>query len=356
MKILKLVESGLVVYEEFENVYDEVDDVYVKGEYSTKLYIQANLTYKASSVEFINGGIFLDLESYTNLVFEVNNSFVPTQDGDVGGVKIQRGSKVKELYEYYTVEDYIGEVPYVKVIKVDSKFVGYGSNDGLEWFDRGGVKLPCAESISVSAFGQSLYELDSIKAYKDTRVVIDHILPDWKVEVYKAGELVTQVIAESDTVKVELPYYPFTGTMKVFDDNDVLVAEHIVEDMWGGDVYTCTANVTIYNKDDIPITHMEGKDLGKVEGGTILSKFRVQNNENIPINITLKIADYSPFGEWVHLSNDVDDAPSTYSKEIDLSIEESGNKYFWVFITRPEVINTDFNYSNNQCVFYLEVV
>jgi hypothetical protein len=339
MKVLKKIESGLIIYEDFS------------GELHPDLQINAILQQGDSYVEFSNGDIGYSLKDHKNLVLETTNSFIPTMDGGMGGIQIKGGSETRELYEYYETQNYLGTIEYVKVIKKDNKFYGYGANEDKVWIDRGFVLMPYAESIHVSAVGGVAYHLSDLKIYKDTEIVIHSVLPNWILEVYKEGQLTQTRFSKDDKFHLSLPEFPFTCTVKIYDENRVLMCESILEDAWGGDEYSCSANVSIYNSQDIPIEEAEAKDLGKVVNGRILERFRVKNNNINPIQIKISIAEYSPFGDWVHLSLE---EHGEYNKEItlDLGTEDT---YFWLLVERPSVINTDFNYSQNKCIFYLEV-
>lgn len=382
MKVLKLIKSGLVLHEYFgkryihydgedgESSYNGEDTIYngeggyngediiydgEQGQPASKdisplLNVNAKLIHGDKYIKFVNGSISLNVSDYQDLVFESINSFVPTTEGDMGGIRIQRGTEVQRLYEYYDPKNFLGELPYVKVIKRGAKFYGYGSNDGYDWIERGCVQLPCCESMGICAVGNSLYRLDELKVYTDTIVTIGALLPKWRVEVYQGGSYIMSSTADSDKVRLRLPKYPFTGTIKIFDEEDKPIAHHILDDAWGGDEYTCSANVTIYNDEGIPISEIDGRDLGKVHHGIIKARFKVENNNIDQINISLKIAEYSPFGDWVSLSNSED---GDIEKSIDLTVDNE--EYFWIHVARPHEIDDSFDYSRNVCLFYLEV-
>lgn len=347
MKVLKPLSSGLVCYEDFDTV-----------SLAEPLRESGNYTRGTSCIEITKGSIYMNVYPYNNLVFEIENSFVPNDSSDYGGISIIKSFDRRDFYEYYEEGDNLGSIKYVRVVKTGEVYTGYGSNDGRYWFDRGYIIFPNAETIGVSVDSKTPYILESIKVYLSEFVTIHSVLPGWKLEVYKNGEKLTEVIATAGFIDVKLPFYPFTGTFKIYDEFGELVSDVVLSDVWGGDEYVCSVDVDILNSDRIPLEYNEAKHLGNLQGGKNESWYIVKNNFHEDVTVTLRIADYSPFGDWVSLAKDIDGVPGDYLDSITLTVPALDEVKFWIIIQRPGDGGKikDYDFKNTECLFFLEVV
>lgn len=346
MKVLKPLKSGLVVYEDFSTALIK-----------EPLKVYANFTRGTDFIDMTGGSIDMYVYPYHSLVFEIENSFVPLKDGDMGGVRIVRGTEKRELYEYYEELDSSGVIQYVKVVKNGDVYTGYGSNDAVSWNDKGYIVFPGAETIGVSVDSTVAYRLYSIKAYESEYVTIHSVLPGWRLEIYKNGILTVQENINDSFVKAKIPSYPFTGTFKLYDETDQLISDFILTDVWGGDEYTCAVDVDVLTWDEIPLSYEVEQHLGNLQNGKIENWYIARNYNDVEVTVTLRIADYSPFWDWVYLATDTSGVPGDYSREITVSIPALSDAKFWLKITRPDdPMVTDYDYHKTECKFFLEVV
>lgn len=345
MKTLKKVSGGLIAYNNFNN-----------GTLTEPFKNKANSEYSNGKLIINRGSIELDAYPYPDLVLEVENSYVPINVQDMGGISLNKNIEKRELFEYYQMGD-PSLVPFVRVVKRGDVYTGYGSETGTSWTDKGYVYFPGVETMSVTVVGDSPYPINSLKVYKKPYITIYSLLPGWRVIVKNGFFVVATKMAESSTAHVTLPNYPFTGSFEVYDADNVLVASANLSDVWGGDEYICMADVTLLTLDDFPLTDSSVTHLGFLNQGKIEECFKVKNNGTDTANITIRVAEYSVFHPWVHLSNDYGNAPGIYGKSIDITIPGLEEELFWVRVSRPPEFNLqDFNYRENECNFYLEVV
>ena len=344
MKVMKKLASGLVVNEQFND-----------GVLNEPLRVNASYSWGSGYIDVSGGVIYVSLPDYENLVFEVYNDFNPQTVSDMGGIVIRRGSEKQELYEYYKSDD-VSAIPYVRVVKHGAIYNGYGSEDGLAWSDKGYVYFPSAESVGVTVKGNTPYRIRGIKAYKEEVIRFYSMNPDWTVRIYEGEELMNILLCTGDKIDIPLPYYPFSGRFQVYNGT-TLVSDMQLEDLWGGDEFACVVDVDLYTLDGVPLTFESEQHLGNMQNGKIEAKYIARNNSNVEVIATVKVADYSPFGDWVSLSNDYGDVPGDYFKYIDITVPPLSDAYFWILITRPSEDNrTNFNYKTTECLFYLEVM
>ena len=304
--------------------------------------------------DILSGSIFMPASEYTNLVFEVENSFIPASVNDLAGIKLSRGTDKQELYEYYNPDENSGGVKFVKVVKSIDTFFGYGSNDGVNWFERGYVTFPSIETIAVNVESTMPYSINSLKVYKSEYITISSLLPEWRIRI-ESSTVDYEVVANSDTVHVKLPKYPYSGKFSIFDKDDIKVAESQLSDVWGGDEMICTLDLELYSSTGDSLTFDFARHLGTLENDQLVDFIVAKNVGNEDLLATIRIADYSPFGEWVTLSNDFGDSPSDFTREIALPVSAHGETKFWLKIARTGA-NIPYDYKNTECLFYLEVI
>lgn len=347
MKILKSIESGLIVFEDFSNLPNIQSPLIDDANYDT-------------GVGFINmnsGSIYLNSNDYPTLVFIVDNDFFPTTSTDVGGIAVRRGSENRLFYEYHDEVINEGVVQHAKVVKQGDVYTGYYSNDGINWVDQGYVVFPYVESIGVSISSQTQYKLNSIKVYKSESITIAQLFPNWRIEVYDGSNtlLVDEPINDGD-ISFQLPNYPFTGTFKIYDETDTLITDQVLTDVWGGDRYICTVNVEVLDNTEVPLTYDIARHLGTLDGLELEDWFILRNYDPVAVDLTLSIADYSPFGDWVTLAPNDNGIPGTYADEITVTVPGSSDVYFWIRVYKDlEFIDQTINYRETECLFYLLV-
>lgn len=344
MKILKLLSSGLILHEDFSTPqirYPLIDN--------------AEYTKEGSSIIMTGGSIDIDASSYSNLVFEIVNGFIPSNAYDVGGIRISNGLEKRELFEYSDGTPTTA-IPYVRLVKTGDVYTGYGSEGGTVWNSKGYVVFPHCEKIGVAVSGNVEYKLFSIKLYKNDYITIYSVLPGWSVFVSYEGEVVASSVAKSDNMQVKLPYYPFSGTFRVYNENNILVSEVSLSNVWGGDTFACVSNIDLLTWDGRPLTLAETTHLGNLQNGVIEEQFIARNNNDFPLEVTIRVASYNEFYDWVHLATEEYDSPQEYGKEITVNIPANSDVNFWLKISRPEVYNTNIDYRTSECSFFLEVI
>jgi hypothetical protein len=338
VKTLKKKSSGLIMAEDFNS-----------APFSTLLRVNAIYTQGSSFITMTSGEILFDLANYSSCVVEVENDYVPLAYGDYGGIRLQRGTTKIDFIEHYTEPQ--SAYPWIRIVKKDNSYHGYGANVEGEWTDRGQVNFHEADTLSVMVGGNAPYALKSFNIYKSEYINIYGVLDGWRLyinDTYVAT-------ADKNELKFKSPTYPFSGNVKIYD-NDVLIAEKNLSNAWGGDDYECAIDVDILN-DFGEILPLAGEDfLGNLDNGHILKDYYLKNNADEPVTVTLSVAEYSPFYNWVFVSTEPINIISYENAEKDftVSILPQEEMPFQVFIKRPSDA-IEYDYKTKVCTFFLEV-
>lgn len=338
MKILKKHKSGLIFHEIFT------------GDLNSNIKVGGVIEKTSSSVILHNGEIYFDIYDYKNCVIEVENNYIPQNYDDMGGIRIKRGNEKIEFFEFY--DETSEPFSRIKVIKKDDEYFGKGTNDNEYWIDGGNVTFCNAEQAGIAVIGTTPYEIKSISVYKDEFIYIYSVLDGWELK-YNGT---TIAIAERGEIKAILPYYPFNGTLQIYN-GETLVCESNIIDGWGGDEYECTFNIDILSEEETIIPTEDTIYLGELLNGYILKKYFVRNNDTDNVEITVKISEFSPFYDWVWLSKESIDPIyfNSYEKAINFSLAPYQQEEFYLFIKKPDT-TIEYDYKNKDCVFFLEVV
>lgn len=333
MKILKKIEEGYILLEDF----------------STGSVRQPLEDNSESLVDGVLKGGSIDTYAflYDILVFEVENSFIPTSN-NIGGIRLLRGSDKRELFEYDAGDD---EVTHVRLVKNGDVYHGYGSYDGTEWFSAGAVLFPNCEKIGVTSIGD--YKIENIKLYKKDSVTLMSVIPEWVVYVYMDDDLKSTTYITNETVDITFPCYPFSGRIAIRSLSGDIIVDQIVSDVWGGDVYVVSSNASIYKTDNTRLSTVGSTHLGNLNEGILEEKYYIKNEGDSSLNVTIKVSDYSEFRDWVYLAFD---GSSDFRKDLSLSMYPGQSTFFWVHVSRPPVVDGSFDYKNTLCRFFLEVV
>lgn len=343
-KLLKL-SSGLIYYTDFDEAI------------SYPLEARANFTYDMSKVILNQGSLDFNLTNEGDFVFEIKNHYRPQSIGDLGGIRLYRGQETRDFVEYY-IEGETVEIPYVRIIKQGDIYYGYSSENGLVWENKGYVRFPNIDKIGVVVKGTTPYSLEWLKVYKSQTVKIYSLMRDWIIRVYDVNRnLFLETKSLRDEIEIDLILYPFNGLIEIYDTNSNLVVSDKLENVWGGDEFACVLDVDLLTLDNVPLTVETEYHLGNLENGQIIRQYKIKNNQNESVEATIRVASYSPFGNWVNLAYDENGVAGEYKQSLTFSLNPLEEKLWWLIIQRPiDVDYSNYDFKKNECVFYLEVV
>ena len=315
-------------------------------------------TYNISTgtLNMITGDLYMDIYNYENLVIEVDNEFIPAGN-NFAGLQVHRFNEHRQLFEYDN-SGYIGTVPNIKLTKYGDVYTGYSSEDGLNWESVGYIYYPDVGYTTIVKTGVDPYQINKIKIYKSEIIYIYGLQVDWEVYFYEDNDVLLTKKSTGLFTTAQLPYYPYSGNVQVFDAEGTLRAEYNLNYVWGGDEYIVTSNVELRDLDNVSLYNPSKYNLGKLQQAREEHKYKIVNlDQDDPVTVTLQIASYSEFGDWVWLSFDYDNTPFEYIKSLTFTLNPAEEQYFWMLIQRPEeFLLGDFNYLRDDCSFFLEIV
>lgn len=339
MKTLKKVASGFVAEED--------------GATSSSMFNIAGDVIKESSGICLKDAHYFTNMAWDNVVMECLNTYEPLVYGDMGGVKVARGRDHIEFLEYFG--DPVGETSYVRIVKEDNIYSGYSSIDGVMWNYKGSYGFPDAGSIGLITMGNTSMNVTKIRLYKSTKVSFGNLDVGWRVDVSLNSVNMASVTSSSKVVQVPLPSFPNNYVVKVYDETNTLVSDCTLQNVWGGDEYICTLDLSIVDENNNSVSLDIVKQLGKLDGGSLDKKLFVKNNTSTSQTVTLSITVYSPFYDWVNLAVDYLGIPNKYTKSAVVAVPAGGRVPFWLGISRPLEFNKEFDFARKPCIFYLEL-
>jgi len=345
---VKRVESGKIVYEDFTNNVDLVADGWQLHPSTDRFYI--DLT--DGTLNLLHGPTptYLLRELPTNAVLEMRNTYNPIDVYDWGGFVAYSSDQLKiELSEYYN--DQVGTTltfPYIRMVKKDTEYEGYGSQDGRNWDIRGSIDFPEATLWGVELEGPAgeILKIHTLAIYKDTKIKFRALPLGSTVEVYdiSSGNPVLLDTLSNTDYEAEMSVFdyvmPLNLNIKVYDANGDLVADDNIKEVFGGDVFHCGNFIEVYYNGQ-PLDVMNN-DFGYLDDFSKDYRLELRNMIDVPhTNINVEIKQYNQeFGwEWVDICKDLNGAPDgNYSKSLQFDmIPANDSVFFWVRIMRNSV-------------------
>lgn len=346
IKILKKIKDGLITYQKPK------EDEKIKE----PLYIDANYKYTENSIELYNGIIYFYIEDYKKLVFEIVDNFTPKNPYDIGGVSVIEGSRIYNLYHY---ENNTENIKYnnIRVSKIMNKYYGFGSADGQYWIEKGDRFLNNAELIGVTY--ESIinsFPLKEIKIYKDPSWYIQGLYEGFLLKIYNEDEtkLIHNILVDrTNIVKITDDSYPSKRKVKIWDNENNLITDSLVYDIWGGDEYYLSLDIELYNSKKILLNLEEAKHLGVARVSKPLRELiYIVNKTETDSPVTVRILPESPAYNWVEL-----EYLENRGKEIFIPLKGSSEETFYIVISQPgEENNNPPDYKpGEEYLFYLEI-
>lgn len=337
MKILKRKKQGLVFTENFD------------GDINDKIRVTANYSFGSSCIIINSGEVSTPIFKYKNCVIEIENDFTPAAEVDFGGIRIHSGGGDMDFFEYYSEE--LNSYKRIRLIKEGNRFIGQGYSELYGWVDRGEVFIPGASHAAITVIGDTPYQLDKFSLYLDSRIYIYGVLDGWTAEV--DGET---YIADGGELVIDSLNSPFNGAV-VIKENDTVVCEYTLQDTWGGDEFDCTLDIDLVTPEGVILPMDIEQHLGNLESGHILREYFAVNRSDEQLNVTIRVADYSAFKDWVWLSTEEIDVMTMEDRYRAITFDIGGGEQipFFLFIKRPDNA-IEYDYKNKQCSFFLEVL
>ena len=376
MGVITRLESGFLFSDNFT-------DTGIANEWDLFPYDLTRVEKKIDSVVLKHGSepLHMILNMLTNedeCVLDVKNSYVPTTDGDVGGIVVIGATDERVCLEEYfdTTSNQTYSYPWIRLVKSYNNYSAFWSNDGHNWNLIGSSYLgSSAPKIGVFLGGDngSDYELNEVLAYKSSKIKISNLTPGMEVSIFdENGTLLrsAKCLEFRDYVNInigDLPM-PFKGTFSfnmidgsVFNDDSFYT-------IYGGDKFEFNITPVLYYEHTDELTGITSfKQLlpnieefmgyfGANHGITTRVRMKAVNPyagnfTDTVITVVEYLTNYHL--NHVYLGEDVNGSMGTTTKALIIKNIGVGDEYnFWVQMERGDITLQ----SANQLTFGLNVV
>ncbi|OLN21697.1 hypothetical protein BTO30_13420 [Domibacillus antri] len=306
----------------------------------------ANTTIENGSLKLLHSTIrdvtvLRDVPADAN-AFEATVNYTPTVEGDQGGLTLFNAANRKvELLEM--ADAALTPLDNIKVVRNGDAYDFYMERGGVfEFIDT--VKYNFLKIGFVLKKGNSSgyvpFYADRFIATKNDCLQVKNLLSGHSIELTSGTVVLSALAGTSGTVELALPHLIMNGTLRLYDDQGVLIGEQTA-DFVGGDVYYYGTFLEI-RKNGVSLSESDPNELGRIQGGVLEAKLELYNPTASPVtNIVMKVEQYlGQFGsEWADIAPDNAGVPGTYADILNIpTIDGVQTVPFWVRIQQNTAI------------------
>lgn len=376
MGVITRLESGFLFSDNFT-------DTGLSNEWDLFPYDLTRVEKKTDSVVLKHGTepLHMILTMLTNedeCVLDVKNSYIPTVEGDVGGIVVIGATDERVCLEEYfdTSSNQAYSYPWVRLVKSFNNYSAYWSEDGSGWNLIGSSYLgSLSPKIGIFIGGEngSDYEVQEVFAYKSSRIRVSNLSPGMEVNIHdEQGALVRSVkcLQFRDFVDINVSdlSMPFNGTFSFNMPDGTSFEDDTLYSICGGDKFTFNITPVLYYEHTDVLTGVKSfKQLlpnieefmgyfGANHGITARVRMKMVNPYAGTFkDTTLKVVQYlTNYHEHnVYLGEDVNGSMGNPTKALIVQSLGIGEEYdFWVQMERGNIALQ----SANQLTFGINVV
>ncbi|MFC5587543.1 hypothetical protein ACFPRA_01300 [Sporosarcina soli] len=273
-------------------------------------------------------------------VFFISVDYTPTHEGEKAGITLYKNRNESiELLEFKNGRH--EELTDVKVIKNGDEYT-FEMKRGQDWefvdsFEHNFNKIGFVTKQGLSAFDNLV--ATRFLALRSDKLTVRNLLDGFRVEL--EGDSVTVV---GDHAEITVKDGIVDGTLRIFDELDVLIAE-IEGVFYGGDTWNL-GSFLVLKKDGIELSQFDPTNLGRIVNNNLETLLEVYNPASIDaLGLELQVKQYvvnsdGKVGwEWVDLAWDDNGVAGNYNK--DISIERVGANssiFFWVHVNKDSAV------------------
>lgn len=289
--------------------------------------------------------IFDISEMEQSLAFEVLADYIPTEQGDEGGIVVwQDGYHLLEFLESYhsTSREYCKW----RAITKGNKWTFYADR-GSGWELIDGANLD-ARKLGIilknpQRPGYDTLNVDRLILCRSTKISVGNLPEGYMVYLCnEKGDSISSAVVQPHWtgVELELPTLPYHGILKVYDQKGELLSTLGSLDIYGGDVYLYGTDLrVIWKGAELSLT--QETYLGTMYDNTIEVQMELYNPSvnKVAQHISMGILKYlEKFGyEWADICHDngMDQPVGDYAQRLEMGdLEPLGDKKFWMRVER----------------------
>lgn len=324
---------------------------------SSAVYMEPDFMHLEHS-DYETVALFTLPENNKDVLLEVTASYLPTEDGDEGGIIIWRSSNARlEFLEskYNTA----GEYSVWRAKKEGLNWYFYAKKNGSwEFFDNAPLNAGWAGLILKSnGTGFKNMLVDRVVMCEGEYFYTLNLNQNFKLELLDTSmkKVSEHTVSGSDSgLKIALPSVPFTGYIRLYE-NGQLESETELLTIYGGDIFAYGFDLDIYWK-GIKLSEFSPTRLGRLMNGMLTEKMVLKNNTDITAAaIYIVIAPYKTdiSYKFAQLAHDIGGVPDSFHDSIFIGTLGPGeSKEFWLKVNKDNP-----NYFNvEESLFSLEIV
>ena len=317
--------TGKILSEHF--LYPQLDEVWsVHGDAS-----QYNLTEKTGVLKLFHGPRDISIlteEPEDSYVIDIQNTYTPTQDGDVGGILVYKDKEeFLEFLEYFDSEKNSSFIyKFMRIVRLGKLYSAYGRNvDTSEWEFIGSVSLNGQGVVGVTLKGDNLpdyteFHVNEIQIYKSQTIQFININPGQKVRMYNEdGRLLSSQICKPGYSGVVLNFTekpPYNVYFELCSEDGKVIHTTDIFSAYGGDVYYYGAKLQVFVNDE-RLNNDEPYFLGHYEDNVIYFDIKLVNPYDVTFsNLSLKAMQYKTSNGYQNVSFSL--TGDTYEKSIEI--------------------------------------
>nr|WP_151734248.1 cell adhesion protein [Paenibacillus tengchongensis] len=284
-------------------------------------------------------------ENEPSLAFEVTADYVPTAPGDEGGIVIwEDGYHRLEFLE--SKDTALREYSKWRACKKNNTWTFYANRgEGWELFDSAAIAGRKMGVVLKNENSQEFVKLnlDRYVLCRSTRITVGNLPEGYTVYLCDPeGNSVASATAAPlwTGVELELPALPYTGILRVYDEQGVLLSSLGSFDLYGGDTYLYGTDLRVlWNDAELSLT--QETYLGTMYDNKIEIPMKLYNpnTHKAARNISMGILKYlEEFGyEWADICHDngLNQPDRIYEQRLDMgSLDPLGSRTFWMKVER----------------------
>lgn len=288
-----------------------------------------------------------DLPNSPNLLIEVGADYVPTVEGDEGGIVIWK-SAITRLDFLESVHTTTGEYAIWRAKKEGNEWFFYAKKNGQWEFIDNAPMVGVKAGVVLKGYGSNFVDMqvNRVIVCESDSFKILNIDERFRVDIYDEQNNLKDsyaVEANRNWVEIFLEDIPFTGYIKLFKDGELIDETELIM-IYGGDIFTYSSDLDIV-WNGAQLTRYSSNYLGKLRENELAVKMSVVNNTDIEVlGVTLVVKQYKQDVGYtfVDIALDISGEPGEFGDSVLIGdLSPGASRDFWI-----KIVRTDFDLFN----------
>lgn len=368
MAVVSLKERGFI--------YEDNFSTGINARWEITPNITSRVVYDGENLSIKHGPsrLYMFLNELTDtkeFIFDMQNNYNPSTDGDVGGLIAYAGDD-----DFIAIDEYfdlgtgtIQSYPWIRLVREHNYYYAYWSDNGVDWhslgsstFDQLGPKV----GIFIEGDEGSDLVVEKVRVFKSNIVTVQNLLPGTKVKLVGVdGNVfdIKQCRTHDNKVLFNVSNLPVPFVAKIVIDTGIdELDDNTFMQIYGGDLYHFEVSPSvIFYIDETPY-HLNSsieEFLGYLTKSTASQDCKLTVRNPLPgrfENIQVSLVQHHDTDHWERLVDIADDnngVPGTWVDSVNISELASGSEHvLWVKLKREYDLA---NYGTTAVYFGLKI-